>query len=565
MNGRLQNVQIFDTALSASEVAALVPEPSTLAGCVVALGSLGMYRLHRRMRHRRGRWRELLVAAATLLTLVGSRVPAADLTWDPGGAGGGTGGTGTWNTTGPFWNDAGTFRAWSNVLLDVGIFGGTAGTVTLGESITASGLQFTATGYTVTGNTLTLSGGTPSITTSAGVTATIQSRLVGTAGLFISGAGTVLLQPSGATAETANTYSGGTVVSSGTLELSGGNSGFSVVGAGPLTIQAGATARALSDNALGNGNVVNLTPLVIDGGTFEADAYNHINSITMTGGLLGIRSGVTQVDGMDMRVRNSVDPTITTNASASTATISSKVRNRGPLTITVADGLATIDLTMAGTISGNQAVTKSGLGTLSWTAANDLTGAVNVTGGTLLINANQSAATGAVTVAAAGRLGGTGTIGGATAISGILAPGNGGIGTLSVANDVTWNGGQNWLFELGAAGASIGSPGTSDLLSITGVNEFIKGTGSSWTFDFGGTGEQGWYRLAEWTGGSTGFVATDFTATGLSGANTGEFFIENSALYIKVVPEPATWALAALGLACGSWGLRRRRRIRRAA
>ncbi|MGB8853330.1 MAG: LamG domain-containing protein [Pirellulales bacterium] len=52
VNGCLQNVQIFDTALSQSEVAALlVPEPSTLAGCVVALGSLGMYRLRRRRRH----------------------------------------------------------------------------------------------------------------------------------------------------------------------------------------------------------------------------------------------------------------------------------------------------------------------------------------------------------------------------------------------------------------------------------------------------------------------------------------------------------------------------------
>lgn len=48
VNGRLQNVQIFDTALSASEVTALVPEPSTPAGCVVALGSLGMYRLRSR-------------------------------------------------------------------------------------------------------------------------------------------------------------------------------------------------------------------------------------------------------------------------------------------------------------------------------------------------------------------------------------------------------------------------------------------------------------------------------------------------------------------------------------
>jgi hypothetical protein len=48
VNGRLQNVQIFDAALSASEVAALVPEPSTLVGCAVALGSLGMHRFRRR-------------------------------------------------------------------------------------------------------------------------------------------------------------------------------------------------------------------------------------------------------------------------------------------------------------------------------------------------------------------------------------------------------------------------------------------------------------------------------------------------------------------------------------
>ncbi len=54
VNGRLQNVEIFDNALSASDIAALVnpvPEPSALAGCVVALGSLGIYRFcHRRKR-----------------------------------------------------------------------------------------------------------------------------------------------------------------------------------------------------------------------------------------------------------------------------------------------------------------------------------------------------------------------------------------------------------------------------------------------------------------------------------------------------------------------------------
>lgn len=53
VNGRLQNVEIFDNALSASEIAELVnpvPEPSTLAGCVVAFWSLGMYRLRGRQK-----------------------------------------------------------------------------------------------------------------------------------------------------------------------------------------------------------------------------------------------------------------------------------------------------------------------------------------------------------------------------------------------------------------------------------------------------------------------------------------------------------------------------------
>jgi hypothetical protein len=57
VNDRLQNVQISDTALSASEVAALVPEPCTLAGCAVALGSLVLYRFRR--------WGKRIVRATT--------------------------------------------------------------------------------------------------------------------------------------------------------------------------------------------------------------------------------------------------------------------------------------------------------------------------------------------------------------------------------------------------------------------------------------------------------------------------------------------------------------------
>jgi len=221
--------------------------------------------------------------------------------------------------------------------------------------------------------------------------------------------------------------------------------------------------------------------------------------------------------------------------------------------------------TISGVITDNNGatstvgVTVSG-STWSLDGANTYTGDTTVSGGSLRVN-GSTAADSAVSVASGGIIGGTGTIGGATTVSGILAPGSSGIGTLSIANHVTWNGGQNWLFELGTAGASLANPGTSDLLDIT-AGDFVKGSGPSWTFDFVGTGAQGWYKLATWTG-TTGFSADDFTATNLSGANTGTFVIQDSALYIQVVPEPATWALAAVGLACGSWELRRRRRTQR--
>lgn len=214
--------------------------------------------------------------------------------------------------------------------------------------------------------------------------------------------------------------------------------------------------------------------------------------------------------------------------------------------------------TLSGTISGTGSLTQSNSGTLILSGTNTYSGATTVSQGMLVVNGSVA---GAMNVASGSVLGGSGTIAGATAISGSLRPGNS-IGTLTVANDVTWNSVDAWVFELGGAGPSLAVPGTSDFLSITGTgSDFRKGSGSSWTFDFAGSATtNGWYKLVEWAGTSD-FVATDFTGTNLGSGFSSEFTIQNNALYLNVVPEPSTYAmlvLAAVGLAAHQIHRRRR-------
>jgi hypothetical protein len=210
-------------------------------------------------------------------------------------------------------------------------------------------------------------------------------------------------------------------------------------------------------------------------------------------------------------------------------------------------------------------VEKTGNGTLALTysvaTGNSFTAsAFNVRAGTLLVNntGNTTASAAAVNVFAGATLAGAGRITGATTISGILAPGNS-IGTLRVANDVTWNGSllgggatTDWQFELGAANAA-------DLLQITGAaSEFIKGTGTTFRFDFLGSTDTGIFKLVDWestasVGGGelgTNFAATDFTYTNLGGGNSGTFRFNGSSLEFQAIPEPSSLVMLIGGGVC---------------
>ena len=112
----------------------------------------------------------------------------------------------------------------------------------------------------------------------------------------------------------------------------------------------------------------------------------------------------------------------------------------------------------SGTLNGLGGFTQAGSGTTILNLANSYTGTTNVNAGTLIINGNQAAATGAVTVANGATLGGSGIVGGAVTVNGILSPGNSpGILTVSSLDLI---GGSTTRMQLIGAGNLAGTAGT---------------------------------------------------------------------------------------------------------
>ena len=103
------------------------------------------------------------------------------------------------------------------------IFAGAAGTVTVDNGpgqVTASGMQFATDGYLIQGGAIALDGGATSTirvgdgtAAGAGITATIAAPLSGNTQLVKSDLGTLVLSGT-------NTYTGGTAINGGTLQVS---------------------------------------------------------------------------------------------------------------------------------------------------------------------------------------------------------------------------------------------------------------------------------------------------------------------------------------------------------
>jgi len=239
----------------------------------------------------------------------------------------------------------------------------------------------------------------------------------------------------------------------------------------------------------------------------------------------------------------------------------------GTPTLTVGDGDASASFSgVLGNTAGSLSLVKIGSGVQTLAGANTYSGTTSVSAGTLLVNGDQSGATGAVTVASGATLGGSGTLGGGVTVNGILSPGNS-PGVLTVPS-LSLGASSTSLFEIN--GTTRGAE--YDGVNISGVSGPNYGGTLSLVFGDGSAFSGGTiFDLFLFNGSSTGNFAS-VTSTGFyagawtfaddvwlleSGGQTLAFTQSTGDLLITV-PEPSTLMLLS-GVAVANL-IRRRRR-----
>ena len=238
--------------------------------------------------------------------------------------------------------------------------------------------------------------------------------------------------------------------------------------------------------------------------------------------------------------------------------------------------------TYAGVMSGTGALTKSGAGTLTLTATNTYNGATTVAAGKFAVNGAISNS--AVTVQSGAALGGSGVVGSTTVLNGAtIAPGNS-PGALTINGDLTWNNGGNYDWEVlklpsaGIAGTDwdlLSVSGTLNLTNLSGAPLFKINLYSGALAGWSTTGTYAWKILEAGNAISASYISSSYiginTSNFTNDISGGLFALElrdnSKGLYLtytgggEPIPEPGTWAAAALLVATAGF-LRWRKRCR---
>jgi autotransporter-associated beta strand protein/T5SS/PEP-CTERM-associated repeat protein len=411
-----------------------------------------------------------------------------------------------------------------------------------------------------------------------GAQAGIASGMAGSGALTKTGAGRLRLTMD-------NTYTGGTNIQAGVLELTGNNNlGTGNVELGTAELRAytdstlsgdlngGIQLLSIAANQTGtfsavSGQTLTLAPLdflLVAGSTLQvgsagntgnvvlaptgaaaltADSFVHVTAGTLTAGnnelgfITSMATSTTVASGATLDFQDNLS---TGGIAALFGGGSVNLGTNSTTTLTVGSGNFT------GLISGQGTFVKNTSGTLVLgTGGNILVdGGVSVDAGTLVVNGSIGNGLGEVEVNTGGTLAGNGLVGPVKLQGGVLAPGNS-AGTLT-ASDLLWYAGV-LKFDLGSNQAN------SDLLIVGS----FEGFATTYAFTFL---DHGWqlntpYTLIQFAGTNI-LDASQFTFTN-GGGFDGNFAFQGNSLQFTMtaIPEPGTATLLLLSVA--AWCLLR--------
>ena len=414
--------------------------------------------------------------------------------------------------------------------------------------------------------------GTGTLNQTAGVISVIKEFGVGTRDGDKIGTGTYNLS-GGSLAATNTIFIGKDLGASGTMTMTGGTMSTSdklQIGhnqaTGVLT-QSGGTVNVQNEVYIGNENSGSSVGTYTLSGSAELSVGNEVlvgrdnatGTFNLDGGTVttkkiegGTGNATVNFNGGIVKARESQAAFITNLDVANVQAGGITIDSNG------------FDLGISQTLSGTGGLTKAGAGRLTLSASNAYAGTTTVTAGSLFIDGTQ--ASGAVQVDAGATLGGSGAIGGAVTMFGVLSPGNS-PGVLSVAALVL-GGSSTSIFEIDGTTRSTQYDG----LNITGSSGPTYGGALSLVFGNGSAfGNTDVFNLFDFTGATAGDFSS-VTSTGFySGTwsvSSGEWSLQSggqtltfsqSAGDLVIVPEPTALALTGIGIAAAAWARRWRR------
>ncbi len=369
---------------------------------------------------------------------------------------------------------------------------GLGGTGAGAGTTVASGATLDLQGVTVGAETLTLNGGTLATSTGssslsgdvamgANSTASVAGSQLNLSGV-VSGTGFSLTKTGSGSliVSGANTYSGGTTISAGTLQLGAGGATGSILG------------NVTNNATLAFNRSVDVTFVGAISGT-GAVTKLAANTLTFTGN--NSYSGGTTISAGTLQV----------GTGNTTGSITGDISNSGALTFNRAD-----DLTYSGAIGGSGSVTKLAAGVLTLSGANTYTGITTISVGTLKAGNATAFGAGAISVTSGAALDLNGQTMTSTGALTLRSTGIDGGGALlnSSSTGATYAG----LLTLGAASSIVGGAGMI-ALSNTGTI-----TGATYGLTLGGSQGGG---IASIIGTTSGTLNKEGAGTWtLSGANT---------------------------------------------